>query len=210
MDSFISRDLENYIQNHSSGESEVLQELRKIASEELNMPDMICGPQVARFLQMLIKLGSCRRILEVGSFIGYSAVAMAEAMSEGKLITLELEAKYAAISAPVFSRPEFSSKIEQRMGPAAKSINRLNGKFDLIFIDADKISYPEYYHKTFPLLSDNGLMIFDNMLWRGEVVRPESEEAEVISQLNKTIHNDERVSCLMLPVRDGLMMVMKR
>ncbi len=210
MDSFISRDLENYIQNHSSGESEVLQELRKIAREELNMPDMICGPQVARFLQMLIKLGNCRRILEVGSFIGYSAVAMAEAMSEGKLITLELEAKYAAISAPVFSRPEFSSKIEQRMGPAAKSINRLNGKFDLIFIDADKISYPEYYHKTFPLLSDNGLMIFDNMLWRGEVVRPESEEAEVISQLNKTIHNDERVSCLMLPVRDGLMMVMKR
>jgi caffeoyl-CoA O-methyltransferase len=210
MDSFISRDLENYIQNHSSGESEVLQELRKIASEELNMPDMICGPQVARFLQMLIKLGNCRRILEVGSFIGYSAVAMAEAMSEGKLITLELEAKYAAISAPFFSRPEFSSKIEQRMGPAAKSINRLNGKFDLIFIDADKISYPEYYHKTFPLLSDNGLMIFDNMLWRGEVVRPESEEAEVISQLNKTIHNDERVSCLMLPVRDGLMMVMKR
>ncbi len=210
MDSFISRDLENYIQNHSSGESEVLQELRKIAREELNMPDMICGPQVARFLQMLIKLGNCRRILEVGSFIGYSAVAMAEAMSEGKLITLELEAKYAAISAPVFSRPEFSSKIEQRMGPAAKSINRLNGKFDMIFIDADKISYPEYYHKTFPLLSDNGLMIFDNMLWRGEVVRPESEEAEVISQLNKTIHNDERVSCLMLPVRDGLMMVMKR
>jgi caffeoyl-CoA O-methyltransferase len=209
MNSFTLNEIEEYTKAHTSEESAVLKELRSIALKRLGLPDMICGPQVGQFLKTLVAIGNCRRVLEVGTFIGYSSIMMADAMGSGELITLEIEEKYADISRPYFEQMDYRNIICQKMGPAIDTIDTLQASFDLIFVDADKLSYPDYYKKTLPLLRKNGVMVFDNALWNGEVLQPDTPEAKVIFELNRLVHEDTDVSNVLLPLRDGLMVVVK-
>jgi caffeoyl-CoA O-methyltransferase len=210
MISFTDEGIDRYLKKMTTPETETLSEIREIAENRLGLANMICGPLVGQFLKTLITVGRCKRVLEIGSFVGYSAIAMADAMNDGELVTLELEKKYAEISAPYFSYSPYSSIIKQVMGPALDSLDHINGPFDLIFIDADKLSYKSYYLKTLPMLSRHGVMVIDNMLWSGEVLNPESEEAIALHELNRLIQEDDRVNNLLLPIRDGLHLVTHR
>jgi len=210
MKSFTDPAIADYTVAHTTADTALLKELQQIASEKLGLPDMICGPQVGQLLKTLIKAGNCKRVLEIGTFVGYSAISMADAMSGGEIITLEIEEDYAAISAPYFRREPYRNVIKQIMGPALDSLDSLEEPFDLVFIDADKTAYPEYYKKCLPLLGENGVMVFDNVLWSGEVIDPQSIEAKAIDGLNKMVHADNAVLNLMIPLRDGLLIVVKK
>jgi caffeoyl-CoA O-methyltransferase len=210
MKSFTDPAIADYTMAHTTADTALLKELQQIASEKLSLPDMICGPQVGQLLKTLVKTGNCKRVLEIGTFVGYSAISMADAMSEGEVITLEIEEEYAAISKPYFRREPYKNIIKQIMGPALDSLDSLEGPFDLVFIDADKTAYQEYYKKCLPLLGENGVMIFDNVLWSGEVVDPQSKEAKAIHGLNKMVHDDDAVLNLLLPLRDGVLIVVKK
>ena len=210
MKSFTDSAIADYTMAHTTSDTALLRELQQIASEKLSLPDMICGPQVGQLLKTLIRTGNCKRVLEIGTFVGYSAISMADVMSDGEIITLEIEERYAAISDPYFRRTPYKNIIKQIIGPALNSLDSLEGHFDLAFVDADKTAYPEYYKKCLPLLSENGVMVFDNVLWSGEVVDPQSEEAKAIDSLNKMAHQDDAVTNLLLPLRDGLLIVVKK
>jgi caffeoyl-CoA O-methyltransferase len=210
MKSFTDPAIADYTMAHTTADTALLKELQQIASEKLSLPDMICGPQVGQLLKTLVKTGNCKRVLEIGTFVGYSAISMADAMSEGEVITLEIEEEYAAISKPYFRREPYKNIIKQIIGPALDSLDSLEGPFDLAFIDADKTAYPEYYKKCLPLMGENGVMVFDNVLWSGEVIDPQSIEAKAIDGLNKMVHDDGAVLNLLLPLRDGVLIVVKK
>ena len=210
MKSFTNSAIDEYSKRYTTADTQILSELQEIASGQLNLPNMICGHQVGQLLKSLITMGSFSRVLEIGTFVGYSAITMADAMKSGKLITLELEEKYAKIAAPYFNRPPYKEIIKQIIGPALDSMKKIAGPFDLIFIDADKTSYKEYYRRALPILNDNGVIVFDNMLWSGKVINPKTEEAVALHELNILIHEDEKVNNLLLPLRDGLHLVTLR
>jgi caffeoyl-CoA O-methyltransferase len=159
----------------------------------------------------LIRSTGAKRVLEIGTFTGYSAISMAEVLPEdGELITLEMNERYQRISSPFFNRPEFKNKIRQIMGNALETIITLDEPFDLVFMDADKLNYPAYYELSKPRLKPNGLMVIDNVLWNGEVIRPESEKVRAIHRLNRMIRNDDEVEQVMIPLRDGVTILQKK
>lgn len=204
-------DFENYATTHTTEDSVLIKELIKASDEDLEHIDMLSGQLVGRLLAFLIKISNARRVLEVGTFTGYSALTMAEALpKEGVLFTCEYNQRYESIARTFFEKSEHGSKIHLVMGKALETIPEISGNFDLVFLDADKINYPEYYELLLPRLKKGGLLVVDNVLWGGEVVNPESEKAEAIDQLNKRITGDVSVEQVMLPVRDGLTVVRKR
>lgn len=207
----INREIVEYTESFTSGESDILKELVKVSEENLEYTDMLSGRQVGRLLKFLVQISGAKRILEVGTFSGYSAISMAEVLpDDGTLITLEMNEKYQKISRPFFEREPFKKKIKQKMGNALEVIPTLSGKFDLIFLDADKISYPTYYEMLKPRLKSGGLFVIDNVLWGGEVLRPETEKSRAIHRLNKMIRDDKEVDQVMLPLRDGVTVVRKK
>lgn len=207
----INRQIEEYTESFTSNESEILMELIKASEENLEYTDMLTGRQVGRLLKFLIQLSGARRILEIGTFTGYSAISMAEVLPEdGTLITLEMNEKYRQISKSFFEREPFNKLINQKMGNALEIIPTLSGVFDLIFLDADKLSYPTYYEMLKPKLKSGGLFVIDNVLWDGDVLRPSTEKSRAIHRLNKIVRDDKDVEQLMLPLRDGVTVVRRR
>ena len=210
MDHIIT-ELTAYSEMHTSTEPEIVQELIAASNAELKYIDMVSGPQVAGLLQMLIRLGGFKRILEVGTFTGYSALMMALALpDDGELITLEVNKQYEEISRPFFQREPFDRIIKQIMGQALKSIKTLEGPFDMIFLDGDKLNYPEYYTKLLPLLRTGGILAIDNVLWNGGVLDPKDTKSVAIHTLNEMVLKDDRVENVLLPVRDGLNLIRKK
>lgn len=206
----VNASIEEYAHNHTRQESALVQELIKVSDEKLEYIDMLSGRIVGQFLSMMVKLTGAKRILEIGMFTGYSALSMAEALpDDGELITCEYNERYEDIARSFFQRSEFGHKIRLEMGPALETISQLEGLFDLVYLDADKINYSNYYRAVIPMIRQGGLLIADNMLWSGAVLDPDNEKARAIDKMNKLIRDDEQVENVLLTVRDGLQVVRK-
>lgn len=176
-------------------------------------PTMITGQLEGRLLTFLVRMTGARRCLDVGTFTGYSALSMAEGMGpEGRVVTLEADAKHAEIARGYFAASPHAQKIELLFGPALESMARLEGPFDFVFIDADKGNYLAYYERSLALLSSRGLIAVDNTLWYQQVLDPAVQDADTaaIRAFNDLLAQDERVDVVMLTVRDGVTLVMKR
>lgn len=204
-------EIERYAETCTSEESELIRKLVEASNRELEHIDMISGRVVGRFLAMMVQVSGAKRILEIGMFSGYSALSMAEALPEdGKLITCEYNERYEKLARSFFEKSEHGHKITLKMGPALETLDAIKGSFDFVFLDADKINYPNYYKKVLPMLKKGGLMVIDNVLWSGTILNPKDEKEKAIDRLNKMIKEDQQVEQVMLTVRDGLTMVRKR
>lgn len=206
----IEKTIEKYAFDHTSIEPDLLLELQKETFEKMEWPTMITGRMEGRFLKLLVQISGAKRILEIGTFTGYSALCMAEGLPEdGKIITCDINDKARDFAQRYFDRSPHGHKIELRYGPALETLPTLKGPFDLAFIDADKGNYPIYYEKSLELLKPGGLIVVDNTLWSGLVLKPENTATRAIDELNKKIFNDKRVESVLLTVRDGIQLVRK-
>jgi len=174
---------------------------------------MIVGPLEGAFLKMMTQLVQATSVLEIGMFTGYSALCFAEALpANGTVLTCELDEESAARARQYFARSPIGKKIEIRMGPALDTVRHLKGPFDLIFIDADKINYVNYYRRALDLLSPGGLILIDNVLWDGDVLKQPApdEKTAGIQELNRVVATDSRVAAVLVTIRDGILVVRKK
>lgn len=208
----INSEIQNYAENHTSEESELLQKLREKTFGERNDKSMLSGFYQGRLLAMFSKMLNPRRILEVGTYMGYSALCLAEGLTDdGKIITLDIQPETNKIAREFWAETDLNSKIEPHLGEATEIIPNLDEAFDLVFIDADKPNYANYYDLVFSKVRIGGLIIADNVLWSGEVLNAETEDesTKALDDYNKKITADERVSNILFAVRDGLMIARK-
>jgi caffeoyl-CoA O-methyltransferase len=211
MDRFIDVVVEQFARDHTEPETDLYTRLREETYREMDRPEMQVDLIEGRFLKMLVRLTGARLILELGMFTGYSALAMAEALPEGgRLITCEIDPKAEAIARRYFAESPHGDKITIRMGPALDAIKTLTGPLDLVFIDADKSNYANYYEACLPLLKPGGLIVADNVLWSGKVLHPNDPDDHAIVAFNRLVQSDWRVENVCLTVRDGMMLAWKR
>lgn len=202
--------LSDYILRHTTGESELVRELVSASDADLDHTDMLSGNSVGQLLALLIRVGGYKRILEVGTFTGYGTIQMAQALPDGgKVVTLERNERYRAVSDDFFSRPPLDRKIQQILGPALESIMTLDGPFDLVFLDADKANYPAYFEALRSKIRSGGLLVADNVLWNGEVFESETRKGRAVDRFNRMVQEDPDFENVMLPVRDGLLIARK-
>jgi caffeoyl-CoA O-methyltransferase len=207
--------VEAYAAAHTTAPAAHLQELERETRESLSAPQMLTGAVEGRFLEMLVFLRRPRLVLEIGTYSGYSALAMAAALpADGRIVTLELSDEHADFAERHIAAAGLADRIEVRRGRAIDSLATLDGPFDLVFIDADKGGYRDYYEAVLPKLAGDGLIVVDNVLWSGRVAQPESDEDEdntrKLRAFNDHVAADERVVSVMLTVRDGVMLVRRR
>lgn len=210
MKSLVSADIEAYAQSHSVAESDIRRALRDETSRSTEFPQMLVGPLEGAFLQVVTQLVRATRVLEIGMFTGYSALCFAEALPEqGRVVTCEIDEESAAIARRYFARSPHGKKIEVRMGPALDTMRLLTGPFDVIFIDADKTNYVNYYRRALELVAPTGMILIDNVLWDGEVLKqpPPDERTAAIQELNRVVATDPRVTAVLLTIRDGVFMI---
>lgn len=208
---FIDEEIERYVYNHTASEGELLARLQKETQDSLDYPQMLSGRTVGRFLKLQAQLLGARRILEVGTFSGYSALSMAEALpKDGRLYTCDEDPAAIEVAKRYFAESPHGSKIILLEGKALDSIAALSETFDMAFIDADKTNYLNYFNAILPILRSGGLIVADNVLWSGRVLAPKEESDHAIHQFNEAIYRDDRVDALMLPVRDGLYCMRKK
>ena len=209
----IDEKIQAYAERHTSAESELLTALLEKTYRERSDKSMLSGFYQGRLLAMFSKMLQPRRILEIGTYMGYSALCLAEGLTDdGKLITLDVDPETNEIAKEFWARTTLYSKIEPYLGSAADVIRRLNETFDLVFIDADKPNYANYYDLIFPHLRVGGIILADNVLWSGKVLEPQTEDDEntrALDEFNKKVQSDERVSNILFAVRDGLMVIRK-
>lgn len=210
MTRLVAADIEAYAQAHSMPESDLCRALREETQRCMEAPQMIVGPLEGAFLKMMTQLVQATSVLEIGMFTGYSALCFAEALpADGTVLTCEVDEESAALARRYFARSPIGKKIEVRMGPAIETMRHLKGPFDLIFIDADKINYVNYYRRSLDLLSPQGVMLIDNVLWGGEVLKQPApdEKTAVIQELNRVVAADPRVTAVLVTVRDGVLVI---
>jgi caffeoyl-CoA O-methyltransferase len=211
MDRFIAAAVEQFAHDHTEPETDLYVRLREETYRAMQSPQMQVDVIEGRFLQMLVRLSSAKRILELGMFTGYSALMMAEALPDnGHLITCEIDPKAEAIARRYFAESPHGDKITIRMGPALDTIKTLADPLDLVFIDADKLNYSNYYEACLPLLKSGGLVVADNVLWSGKVLHPKDADDHAIVAFNRLVQSDSRVENVCLTVRDGMMLARKR
>ncbi|GAB4511913.1 MAG: class I SAM-dependent methyltransferase [Sulfuricaulis sp.] len=205
--------IEGYCLRHTSARNKLLRELEKYTQRHCDDAQMLIGPHEGALLAMLVRLTGARRVLEIGTFTGYSALCMAEVLpGNGRLITCEIKPEHADIAQSFFDRSPHGRKIQLRLGPALETLVNFphSTKFDLVFLDADKENYVNYYETVLPRLRPGGLIVADNVLWSGRVLAPKKKTDRAIVAFNKHAHHDPRVECVMLPVRDGVSLITKR
>jgi caffeoyl-CoA O-methyltransferase len=213
MKTLISADIEAYAQAHSMPESELCRALREETERRMESPQMIVGPLEGAFLKMMTQLVQAARVLEIGMFTGYSALCFAEALpADGRVITCEIDEESAALARTYMKRSPVGKKVEIRMGPALDTMRSLKGPFDLIFIDADKTNYVNYYRRALDLLSPRGVILIDNVLWNGDVLKQPApdERTAAIQELNRTVSSDPLVSAVLVTIRDGVLVVRRK
>ncbi len=212
MPQIVSDDLERYAAAHTTPLPPLLAELvRETEARFADRAQMLCGQVEGQFLQMLVAMSGARRVLEIGTFTGFSALMMAGGLpADGELTTLELSAEHAEFARGYFARSEHGGKIRLIEGPALDSLKTLAGPFDFAFIDADKTGYAAYYDAVLPMLSDRGSIAVDNVLREGNVLNPKDEGDRAIVAFNEKVANDARVVQVLTTVRDGVMLVRKK
>ena len=213
MNKLVPADIEAYAQAHSMPESDLCRALREETQRRMESPQMIVGPLEGAFLKMMTQVVQATSVLEIGMFTGYSALCFAEALpADGTVITCEVDDESAALARRYFGRSPIGKKIEIRMGPALDTMQHLKGPFDLIFVDADKINYVNYYRRALDLLSPQGVILIDNVLWDGDVLKQPApdEKTAAIQELNRTVSSDPRVTAVLVTIRDGILVVRRK
>lgn len=204
-------EIQNYAESFTSDESAVLKELREHCYTHYEDRAMLSGFVQGRVLAMFSKMVRPKVVLEIGTYLGYSALCFAEGLAKGgKVITLDIQEDTNKVARSFVERSEFAKQIEFHLGFATEVIPTLPETFDLVFIDADKPNYSNYYNLVFDRVRPGGFIIADNVLWSGKVLDPgDDENAAALAEFNKVVLADERVSNVLLPIRDGLMVVCK-
>lgn len=209
--SFVPAEIEEYCVNHSSQPSAVAKELMQFTRAGVHGSNMLIGEMEGSVLKVLIKLGGVKRILELGTYTGYSALIMAEALpSDGKIITIDLNPETSKIAREFWDKSEHGKKIEQILKPGLEALATLDGEFDLIFIDADKNNYSNYLKWALAHLSERGLIVVDNTLWSGKVLTPGlDKQTDSIREHNQLAATLEGYTRTLLPIRDGMFLIQK-
>ena len=208
---FLPEKIEKYSVENTSGESELLSELNRETWEKVMIPRMLSGHLQGRVLSMISKMINPETIIEIGTYTGYSALCLAEGLSEnGILHTIDINEEYTSYAHKYFKKSNYTERIKQHIGNAVDIIPFISEKVQLVFIDADKENYSNYYNLIFDKLEVGGYIIADNVLWSGKVLEDKmDEETKALDEYNKMIHADDRVENVLLPVRDGLMICRK-
>jgi len=211
---FIDEALDQYVCNHTSAEDQLLAKLNRDTHIKVMQPRMLSGHFQGRVLSMLSKMIRPERILEIGTYTGYSALCLAEGLTAtGKLITIDVNAQLETFIREHFSASELNSKIDFRIANALELIPQLGETFDLVFIDADKLNYINYYNLVFDKVSKGGYILADNVLWSGKVTGDYAKldkDTQLLMDFNQLVQADERVENVLLPIRDGIMIVRKK
>lgn len=208
----VPEEIERYVAEHSEPLPPLMEELVAETNEVMGERAVMLSGQIeAALLQTLIASLGATRVLEVGMFTGFSALMMAAALPEdGRLITCEINDKAIALAQRYFARSPHGSKIKIRRGPAIDTLRELEAPFDLVFIDADKTNYTNYYEAALELLAPQGVIAVDNVLWSGDVLNPKDDDGKAIVAFNKHIQADDRVTNVILTVRDGISLIRRR
>ena len=205
---FISQELEDYIEQHSEKEPQLLAALNKETYQKILLPRMLSGHFQGRVLSMLAKLIRPVNILEIGTYTGYSALCLCEGMQEnGTLHTIDIKEELVDFQRKHFNKSPWGQQIIQHLGEAVDIIPTLDVKFDLVFIDADKENYINYFNIILPKMNKGGIILSDNVLWSGKVleeVHPNDVSTKILVEYNALLKNDPRVETVLLPIRDGL------
>jgi predicted O-methyltransferase YrrM len=211
---FIDQKIEAYAVSASTPEPLHLQQLTRETNLKTYMPRMLSGHLQGRILSMLSKLVQPKLIVEVGTFTGYSATCLAEGLAaNGKLITFEISDEVAVLAQKHFEAAGISDKIETRVGNAVELLKEVGNEIDLVFIDADKENYSVYWDILFPKMRSGGIIIADNVLWSGKVLEPENkhdEETRGLIEFTKKALAEKNAEQVLLPVRDGLLVIRKK
>jgi caffeoyl-CoA O-methyltransferase len=211
---FITKELSDYCEKHTSEESNVLSKLNRETHLKVVSPRMLSGHLQGRFLSLISKLHQPKLIVEIGTYTGYSALCLAEGLhNNGKLISIDVNEETSAFAKSFISKTEYAHQIELVLADAKDYVTTIKEPIDIVFIDADKKNYLAYYHLVIDKLSRGGLIIADNVLWSGKITTPKEEmdrETLALHEFNEFVHQDSRVENLLLPIRDGLMMVRKK
>lgn len=213
MSFIVPEEIEAYAAAHTTPPDELLAELAEETKATLRAPQMLTGPIEGRLLELLVHGIQARRVLELGTYSGYSSLSMAAGLQEGGHIdTCEVDEQHAEVAKRYIERSPYADRITVHLGPALETIDRLEGDFDFVFIDADKVNYMNYYEALVPRLAPTGLMAIDNTLWSGRVIddSDDSEETRAIRELNDRIAGDDRVVAVQLSVRDGVTLIRRR
>ncbi|MDX6490956.1 MAG: caffeoyl-CoA O-methyltransferase, partial [Gaiellaceae bacterium] len=203
-------EIEAYAAAHTTPPEELLAELAEETKATLRSPQMLTGPIEGRLLELLVHGIEAKRVLELGTYSGYSSLSMAAGLAEGGHIdTCEVDEKHAEVARRYIERSQYADRITVHLGPALETIERLGGEFDFVFIDADKVNYGAYYEALLSRLTPHGLMAIDNTLWSGRVLdeSDDSEDTRAIRELNDRIASDPRVTAVQLTVRDGVTLI---
>lgn len=206
-------EMDRYLENHASPEPEILRKLRRETFQKTTQPHMISGYQQGRLLTIISKILRPKNILEIGTFTGYATLCMAEGLSkEGKLTTLDVNEDLAYLPKKYFAESEFSNQINFQIQDAKEFLKETDEVFDLVFIDADKENYAEYFRLIKPKTKSGSVVIFDNVLWYGKVLEdnPKQKSTKVIKELNDLAAKDDDFENLILPLRDGVNLLRKK
>ncbi|AWM14071.1 O-methyltransferase [Flavobacterium sp. NRK F10] len=205
---FISEELEHYVAKHSENEPELLAKLNKETHQKILQPRMISGHFQGRVLSMLSKIIQPEHILEIGTYTGYATLCLAEGLAKnGTLDTIDNNEELYDFQKKYFDASEYKDQIFQHLGNALDIIPSLNKKFDLVFIDADKQNYINYFHAIVPMMNKGGIILSDNVLWSGKIldeIKSNDKSTLILLEYNKLLKEDPRVETVLLPIRDGL------
>ena len=209
----LSQELENYLSLHFSPETDLLKRLEKETFQKTTQPQMLSGGYQGRLLSLISKLIRPNRILEIGTFTGYATLCLAEGLSkDGKIITIDRNEELMYLPKKYFAESDYSQQIEFRIGNAMDVLDELDEKFDLIFIDADKSNYINYYEKVLEKMNPGGVILADNVLWYGKVLqetKANDKDTKILKEFNELTAKDPRVESIILPVRDGISLIRK-
>jgi caffeoyl-CoA O-methyltransferase len=208
----VSAEIEKYIEQHTSSESEVLAALNRKTHTDVLLPQMLSGKVQGQFLQMISQMIRPDRILEIGTYTGYAAICLAQGLSEnGKLITIDVNEELAEIVSSHVERAGLRNRIIPITGNAVEVIPTLNEVFDLVFIDADKQNYSTYYDLVFDKVRSGGFILADNVLWSGRIIEEKKDkDTEKLAAFNTKVQQDSRVENVIVSIRDGIMMIRKK
>lgn len=211
---FLDEKLDNYVCAHSEDEPKILQELNRDTHVNVLKPRMLSGHFQGRVLSMLSHMIQPNDVLEIGTYTGYSAICLAEGMNQGgHLLTIDKNEELEDMVKDYIIKSGNENRIKPVIGDAMKLIPELKREFDIVFIDADKSNYINYYNMVFDKVRSGGYIIFDNVLWSGKVlekIKPNDKDTKVLVELNQMIHEDDRVQEVLLPIRDGLLIARKK